>query len=155
MALRLDNSTRLSEEEVWEFSQCIRWHALIAATGNLVGCGAQNITNNNLVKEIRQSDRWFTQRNPYYRRVDNIETRWAALLHVTIEGRPLAVSAYVSNEYDCVADGTLSLTGRDYVCGHWFRNNVLPKRTRTPRQKQRERLCRVCYLVLETNYRVL
>ena len=108
-----------------------------------------------LVKEFGQCRHRLTENGSTYTTHEEIKKRWATILHQSIDGSSLKNSHLVTGQYQWVTDGTLLLSGRNYINCHKGRIGALPTRSRSSRGRRGDRLCRAGCMAQETKNHVL
>lgn len=91
----------------------------------------------------------------YLKTPEELQERWARILHTTTDGQALKLSSKTPNQHGWVGEGTKFLKGKDFIELAKLRINALPVRSRTTRGRRKERLCRAGCLNPETLNHVL
>lgn len=86
---------------------------------------------------------------------EELNARWAGLLHGSCDGAALVESNKVLQQHQWTIEGTRFLSGRDYLNAIKLRINAMPTRARTTRGRREDRLCRAGCGEIETLNHVL
>ena len=103
-----------------------------------------------LTKEYNTVIKRLTENNILLDTKSKIDQRWAEKLYISPDGVALKESSKVLGQNDWIQDGTMFLSGRDYINSCQFRINAMPTRSRTTRGRFQDRSCRGGCSVPET-----
>ena len=85
----------------------------------------------------------------------DLDMRWARVLHSSVDGRALKESWKVPQQHQWLTEGSRFLSGRNYVNAAKTRINAMPTKSRTAKDRVKDRTCRARCASVETLDHVL
>ncbi|CAK9823991.1 Retrovirus-related Pol polyprotein from type-2 retrotransposable element R2DM [Anthophora retusa] len=108
-----------------------------------------------LTIELQRTIRRLTENHRDLNSQENIDKKWATLLHSLVDGSGLKESRKTPRQHQWVTDGNRFLSGKDFINTIKLRVNAMPTRSRTARGRTSDRSCRAGCNAVETLNRVL
>ncbi|CAL7932861.1 unnamed protein product, partial [Xylocopa violacea] len=139
---------------------CLRWKIPLLRLKRLSSLGmsrqaSARTPGNFLEKEIQKQRERLNDHGVVRSSNSLLARKWSNLLYNSPDGAGLRESVRTPGQNSWIGDGTMFLSGRDYINFIKLRFNALPTRSRTTRGRRSDRNCRGGCLLVETLNHVL